>query len=144
MFPVQKSGLDPQLLHPPSIELNTISRGLMFVIKKTADGLSRRFQVRTVCLCTQVSMAYNICSEKYERVRAEPGHDWRTRMIVIRQFATGRGKRMRIDVPLLFTTWLGFVGNQLRKHDSPLRGFLVKRMQGQVSCSTAPVRGCFQ
>jgi hypothetical protein len=42
---------------------------------------------------------------------------------------------MRIDAPLLFATWLSLVGDQLRKHDSPLRGFLAKWKQGQVSCS---------
>jgi hypothetical protein len=42
---------------------------------------------------------------------------------------------MRIDAPLFLTTWLSLVGDQLRKHNPPLRGFLAKWNQGQHSCS---------
>jgi hypothetical protein len=33
----------------------------------------------------------------------------------------------KIDEPLLPATWFGLVCDQLRKHDSPLRGFLSKK-----------------
>jgi hypothetical protein len=36
-----------------------------------------------------------------------------------------------MDAPLLFTTRLSLVGDQLRKHNSPLCGFLAKWKQGQ-------------
>ena len=31
-----------------------------------------------------------------------------------------------MDAPLLFITWLSLIRDQLRKHNSPLRGFLAK------------------
>lgn len=44
----------------------------------------------------------------------------------------------RVDAPLLFITWLSLVRDQLRKHNSPLRGFLAKWKAGTSQLFKTP------